>query len=124
MVSKRSSRNVPGCFVAFVKERPRRFVNFGRERSAAVAARRGTLRFSPAMSTALSRQRRWASPQPGDTLASVAGRELSQLAAADALKQISSWNLHLIIRPLPGLPPGSLLGSDVVYLEPPLAARA
>ncbi len=76
------------------------------------------------MSTSLSRQRRWASPQPGDTLASVAARELSQLTPGDALKQISSWNLHLIIRPLPGLAPGSLLGSDVVYLEPPLASRA
>jgi hypothetical protein len=76
------------------------------------------------MSTALSRQRRWTSPQPSDTLASVAARELAQLEPAEALKQVSSWNLHLIIRPLPGLAPGSLLGSDVVYLEPPLAARA
>jgi hypothetical protein len=69
--------------------------------------------------TPLSAQRRWTSPRPGDTLASVAQRELPQLAAADALKQLSSWNLHIVVRPLPGLPPGSLLGSDVVYLEPP-----
>jgi hypothetical protein len=74
------------------------------------------------MSDPLSRQRRWTSPQPGDTLASVAARELPSLAPADALKQIGSWNLHLIVRPLPGLAPGALLGSDVVYLEPPLAA--
>jgi hypothetical protein len=60
---------------------------------------------------------------PGDTLASVAARELPDVAPAEALKQLGSWNLHLVVRPLPGLAPGSLLGSDVVYLEPPLAAR-
>ena len=73
------------------------------------------------MSPCLSRQRRWTSPQPGDTLASVAARELAQLAPDAALKQLSSWNLHLVIRPLVGFAPGTLLGSDVVYLEPPLA---
>ena len=72
------------------------------------------------MSEPLSRQRRWTSPLPGDTLASIAARELPQLAPTDAAKQLGSWNLHLLIRPLPGLPPGQLLGSDVVYLEPPL----
>jgi hypothetical protein len=76
------------------------------------------------MTSALSRQRRWTSPQPGDTLASVAAREFPQLAPEDATRQLTSWNLHLAIRPLGNLPPGSLLGSDVVYLEPPLAARA
>jgi hypothetical protein len=75
------------------------------------------------MSASLSRQRRWASPRPGDTLASVAARELPQLAPAEAVKQLSSWNLHLLVRPLPGLSPGQLLGSDIVYLEPPLAAQ-
>ncbi len=74
------------------------------------------------MNDPLSRQRRWVSPQPGDTLASVAARELSTVPAAEAVKQLGSWNLHLIVRPLPGLAPGALLGSDVVYLEPPLAA--
>lgn len=74
------------------------------------------------MSAPLSRQRRWTAPQPDDTLASVAARELPNLPPADALKQLGSWNLHLIVRPLPGLAPGALLGSDVVYLEPPLAA--
>jgi hypothetical protein len=69
----------------------------------------------------LSRQRRWTSPQPGDTIASIAAREFPSLAPADAARQLTSWNLHLAIRPLGNLPPGSLLGSDVVYLEPPLA---
>ncbi|HEY8120418.1 MAG TPA: hypothetical protein VII78_03815 [Myxococcota bacterium] len=74
------------------------------------------------MSDSLSRQRRWTSPQPGDTLASLAARELPDVPAAEAVKRLGSWNLHIVIRPLAGLPPGSLLGSDVVYLEPPLAA--
>ncbi len=73
------------------------------------------------MSTPLSRQRRWTSPQPGDTLPTIAARELKGVPADEALKQLGSWNLHLIVRPLPGLKPGELLGSDVVYLEPPLA---
>jgi hypothetical protein len=73
------------------------------------------------MSDPLSRQRRWTSPQPGDTLGSIAARELPQIAPEAAARQLGSWNLHLIIRPLPGLAPGELLGSDVVYLEPPLA---
>jgi len=73
------------------------------------------------MGATLSRQRRWTSPQAGDTLASIAARELSQLSPEEAAKQLGSWNLHLMVRPLPGLPPGQLLGSDVVYLEPPLA---
>ncbi|MBM4384736.1 MAG: hypothetical protein FJ091_15385 [Deltaproteobacteria bacterium] len=75
-------------------------------------------------SSSLSHQRRWTSPQPGDTLASVAARELPTLPPDDAIRQLTSWNLHLAIRPLGNLPPGSLLGSDVVYLEPPLAPRA
>jgi len=73
------------------------------------------------MTDALSRQRRWTSPQPGDTLASVAAREFPQLAPDEAAKRVGSWNLHLLIRPLPGLALGQLLGSDVVYLEPPIA---
>ena len=75
----------------------------------------------PPMSDPLSRQRRWTSPQPGDTLGSIAARELPKLAPEAGAKQLGSWNLHLVIRPLPGLAPGELLGSDVVYLEPPLA---
>jgi hypothetical protein len=73
------------------------------------------------MSAPLSRQRRWISPQTGETLASIAARELPQLALEEATKLLGSWNLHLLVRPLPGLAPGQLLGSDVVYLEAPLA---
>jgi hypothetical protein len=64
-----------------------------------------------------SRSRRWIQPEPGDTLASIAARELSELPAADALRSLQSWNLHLILRP--GMP-GVLIGGDVVWLEPPV----
>ena len=63
-----------------------------------------------------SRTRRWISPEVSDTLASVAARELPELTAADALRALQSWNLHLILRP--GMP-GALIGADVVWLEPP-----
>lgn len=66
---------------------------------------------------AANRSRRWIQPEPGDTLASVAARELPELPAADALRALQSWNLHLILRP--GMP-GVLIGADVVWLEPPL----
>ena len=64
-----------------------------------------------------SRTRRWVQPERDDTLASIAARELSDLPAADALRALQSWNLHLILRP--GTP-GVLIGADVVWLEPPL----
>jgi hypothetical protein len=61
--------------------------------------------------------RRWVQPEEGDTLASLATRELPELPPADALRALQSWNLHLILRP--GMP-GVLIGADVVWLEPPL----
>jgi hypothetical protein len=64
-----------------------------------------------------SRRRRWVQPEPGDTWATVAARELPDLAPADALRALQSWNLHLLLRP--GTP-GVLIGADVVWLEPPL----
>jgi hypothetical protein len=64
-----------------------------------------------------SRTRRWIQPEPGDTFASIAERELSSLPVAEALRALQSWNLHLLLRP--GTP-GVLIGADVVWLEPPL----
>ena len=64
-----------------------------------------------------NRTRRWVQPEDGDTLAALAARELPDLPAADALRALQSWNLHLILRP--GTP-GVLIGADVVWLEPPL----
>lgn len=65
--------------------------------------------------------RRFVHPDEGDTLASIAARELPDLAPEAALGALQSWNLHVLVRPLPGLPPGSLLGSDLIYVEPPPA---
>ena len=67
--------------------------------------------------SAPSRTRRWIQPEPGDTFASIAARELPALPAAEALRALQSWNLHLLLRP--GTP-GVLIGADVVWLEPPL----
>lgn len=56
-------------------------------------------------------------PEPGDTLATIAARELGGPAEDD----LASWNLHLAARAPIG-PPGSLLPSDIVFLEPPAPA--
>jgi hypothetical protein len=57
-------------------------------------------------------------PDTGDTIAEIAARELP----GDALgaEQILSWNLHLSLRRQPVGEHGRLLGTDIVYLEPPL----
>ena len=65
--------------------------------------------------------RRFVHPREGDTLASIAKRELPDSPEEEALNTLQSWNLHVIVRPLPGLEPGSLLGSDLIYVEPPPA---
>lgn len=65
--------------------------------------------------------RRFVHPTEDDTLVSIAARELPGLAAEDALAALQSWNLHVLVRPLPGMPPGTLLGSDLVYVEAPPA---
>jgi hypothetical protein len=66
----------------------------------------------------LSRQRRFTSPQPDETLEALAARALPQTPVEDAAEQIRGWNLHIFaMRRQRGL----LLGSDVVFVEPPLA---
>ena len=76
---------------------------------------RSRLRHSPLVPDAHP-TRRWIQPEAGDTLASIAARELPQLPEADALRALQSWNLHLLLRP--GMP-GRLIGADIVWLEPP-----
>lgn len=49
--------------------------------------------------------RRFVHPTEDDTLVSIAARELPGLAAEDALAALQSWNLHVLVRPLPGMPP-------------------
>ena len=63
--------------------------------------------------------RRFVTPEPGDDLDSVAGRELPD--TDDAAQQLLSWNLHLAARAGLGRSVG-LLPSDIVFLEPPVPA--
>ena len=62
-----------------------------------------------------SRQRAFVSPNPGDDWKAIAARALPHESPDEALKKLQSWNLHLFVR----MPPGQLLGSDVVFVEPP-----
>ena len=71
------------------------------------------------MTTAtLSRQRRFVSPLPDETLEQLAARALPDQPLAAAMDLIRSWNLHIFVM---RRPPGLLLGSDVVFVEPPIA---
>ena len=65
----------------------------------------------------LSRQRRFVTPQAGDTIESLAARELPELSPQEAADRVRSWNLHIFML---RQPPGLLLCSDVVFVEPPL----
>jgi hypothetical protein len=64
----------------------------------------------------LSRQRAFITPQPGDDWAAIAARILPDQSSESAVQTLQSWNLHLFAR----RPPGSFLGSDVLFVEPPL----
>ncbi len=65
----------------------------------------------------LTRQRRFVTPQPDETLESLAARALPDTPGEAAAEQIRGWNLHIFAM---RRPPGLLLGSDVVFVEPPL----
>ena len=62
-------------------------------------------------------RRRSVRPRAGDTLASVAERELPGLDAEQAAELLAQWNPHLSRTFFPAGRP--LLASDLVYLEPP-----
>jgi hypothetical protein len=66
----------------------------------------------------LSRQRRFVTPGPEETLEALAARALPEEPLEAALERVRGWNLHIF-----GMrqPRGLLLGSDVVFVEPPLA---
>ena len=66
----------------------------------------------------LSRQRRFVTPGPGETVEQLATRALPDQILEDAVTRIKSWNLHIFAM---RRPPGLLLGSDVVFVEPPQA---
>ncbi|WP_448586222.1 hypothetical protein [Thermaurantiacus sp.] len=76
----------------------------------------------------LSRVRRWVRPGPEEGLPEIARRVMPGLPEAEAISRLQSWNLHLFLRapaaagsPRAGNP---VLPSDIVFVEPPLAAEA
>ena len=66
----------------------------------------------------LTRQRRFVSPGADETLEALAARALPDEPLVDAMDRIRSWNLHIFALRRPR---GLLLGSDVVFVEPPQA---
>lgn len=77
------------------------------------------------MITSLSKVRASVLPQPGDTWASIAARELPSLNEAAAIAGLQSWNLHVFMRSAGasgGVNGGNpILPSDVIFIEPPRA---
>ena len=66
---------------------------------------------------ALSEQRAFVTPEPGEDWNALASRVLPAEPVEGAIEKLKSWNLHLFAR----MPPGSFLGSDVIFVEPPRA---
>ena len=64
---------------------------------------------------ALSDQRRFVTPLPGEDWNALAARVLPDEPLEAAVQQLRSFNLHLLAR----VPPGDFLGSDVLFVEPP-----
>ena len=67
---------------------------------------------------ALTTQRRFVTPEPDETLEALAARALPGEPPERAMELIRGWNLHIFAMRKPR---GLLLGSDVVFVEPPLA---
>jgi hypothetical protein len=65
----------------------------------------------------LSRQRKFVTAEPDETLEQLVARVFPDESADTALEKLKSWNLHIFMR----RPPVFLLGSDVVFVEPPAA---
>ena len=76
----------------------------------------------------LSDQRQSIFPSDGDDWASIAARELPDIAAEEAVSQLQSWNLHVFMRRVAGKDShqrlSTVLPSDVIFLEPPLPPSA
>ncbi len=65
----------------------------------------------------LTLQRRFVVPEPDETIEQLAARALPGEAVDEAAERIKSWNMHIFAMRRPR---GLLLGSDVVFVEPPL----
>jgi hypothetical protein len=66
----------------------------------------------------LSTQRRFVTPADEESVEQLAARALPDEPLESAVARIRSWNLHIFAM---RRPPGLLLGSDVVFVEPPQA---
>jgi hypothetical protein len=66
--------------------------------------------------TTLTVQRRFVTPQPDETVEALAARAMPDEPLESAVEKIQSWNLHVFAMRRPR---GLLLGSDVVFVEPP-----
>ncbi|CAN7409791.1 hypothetical protein LJR164_002584 [Phenylobacterium sp. LjRoot164] len=64
----------------------------------------------------LTRQRRFVTPMAGESVQDLAARALPDEPLDSAVDQIRSWNLHIFAMRKPA---GLILGSDVVFVEPP-----
>jgi hypothetical protein len=64
----------------------------------------------------LSTQRRFVTPADDESVEQLAARALPGEPLESAVARIKSWNLHIFAM---RRPPGLLLGSDVVFVEPP-----
>jgi hypothetical protein len=66
----------------------------------------------------LTTQRRFVTPMADESLEQLAARALPDTPLDQAMAQIQGWNLHIFAMRKPR---GLLLGSDVVFVEPPRA---
>ena len=64
----------------------------------------------------LTVQRRFVTPTADETVEALAARALPGEPLETAVEKIKSWNLHVFAMRRPR---GLLLGSDVVFIEPP-----
>jgi hypothetical protein len=64
----------------------------------------------------LTTQRRFVTPEPDETVEQLAARAMPGEALETAIDRIKGWNLHIFAMRRPR---GLLLGSDVVFVEPP-----
>jgi hypothetical protein len=63
----------------------------------------------------LSTPRASVQPEPDETFAQLIERVMPDESPDAALEKLKSWNLHIFLR----RPSGVLLGSDIVFIEPP-----
>ncbi len=69
----------------------------------------------------LTTQRRFVTPAIDETVEQIAMRAMPEEPLDSAVERIKSWNLHIFAMRRPR---GLLLGSDVVFVEPPQDRQA